>query len=207
MAHGRFITLEGGEGTGKSTQARLLAATLAAGGVPALCTREPGGTPGAEILRRLLLGGGARWSGLAETLLHFAARADHVAGLLQPALDAGIWIVSDRFADSTMAYQGHALGTDRNAIATLARLIGLKPDLTLVLDLPVTRAMERLRMRGGAADRYESLGEDFFNRIHDGFLAIAAAEPERCVVINGDAAPEMVASQVLAAVRARLAPS
>lgn len=133
---GRFITLEGGEGAGKSTQARRLAAALAAEGLPVLRTREPGGAPGAEAIRALLLGRGP-WDGLAEMLLHFAARREHLARTIAPALEAGIWVISDRFADSTLAYQGFGQGVPRAAWDTLAGLAleGLWPDLTLMLDI------------------------------------------------------------------------
>ena len=127
---GRFITLEGGEGAGKSTQAGLLAEALTARGLAVLRTREPGGAPGAEVLRELLLGGRVEWSAPAETLLHFAARAEHVERTIRPALEAGMWVVCDRFYDSTMAYQGYGLGADREMIAALTRLVGVHPDLT-----------------------------------------------------------------------------
>ena len=135
MLPGRFITLEGGEGAGKTTQVRLLADSLTALGLPVLRTREPGGSPGAEQLRALLLGGTIDWAAPAEALLHFAARAEHVEKTIRPALAAGTWVVCDRFADSTMAYQGYGQGADRGLIAELTRLIGLEPHLTLVLDV------------------------------------------------------------------------
>jgi dTMP kinase len=197
---GRFITLEGGEGAGKSTQARMLAEALRAGGRDVLLTREPGGAPGAEILRGLLLSGDVAWSLPAETLLHFAARAEHVEKTIRPALAAGTFVVCDRFYDSTMVYQGHALGGDRAAIASLAAMLGLAPDLTLVLDVDVPTAVARMRARGTAADRYERLGQDFFARVREGFLAVAAAEPGRCVVIDATLAPEAVAARVWDAV-------
>ena len=147
---GRFITLEGGEGAGKSTQAKLLAEALAARGLPVLRTREPGGAPGAEVLRDLLLGGRVDWSAPAETLLHFAARAEHVERTIRPALDAGMWVVCDRFYDSTMAYQGYGLGADRGMIAALIRLVGVHPDLTIVLDVSDAVAVaRRAQARGG----------------------------------------------------------
>ncbi|MBN8889149.1 MAG: dTMP kinase [Rhodospirillales bacterium 70-18] len=203
-APGRFITLEGGEGAGKSTQAIRLATALAAAGRPVLRTREPGGAPGAELLRGLLLDGAHTWSPPAETLLHFAARAEHVARTIRPALEAGMWVVCDRFADSTMVYQGWGQGADRAAIATLTGLVGLRPDLTLVLDVGVPTSLARLRHRGGAADRYESLGEGFFARVREGFLAVAAAEPARCAVIDAEADEDSVAAAILAAIAARL---
>ncbi len=201
-----FITLEGGEGAGKSTQARLLAEHLRGLGREVLLTREPGGAPGAERLRELLLSGEIAWSLPAETLLHFAARAEHVARTIGPALDAGGIVVCDRFANSTMAYQGYAQGGDRKTIATLTDLLGLRPDLTLVLDLDVPAGLARLAARGTAADRYERLGEAFFARVRDGFLAIAAADPARCVLIAADAPVDAVAARIFAAVQERLAP-
>ncbi|HYZ22706.1 MAG TPA: dTMP kinase [Rhodopila sp.] len=209
MIRGRFITLEGGEGAGKTTQAKLLERALAAGGRHVLRTREPGGAPGAELLRGILLGSGAGaaidWAPRAETLLHFAARAEHVAKTIEPALRTGTWVVCDRFYDSTMAYQGYGLGAERDFIAAQIRLLGAVPDLTIVLDVPEDVAANRLRRRGQDADRYERLGADFHARVRAGFRAIAAAEPTRCVVI--DAAGEMatVHAEIMAAVDTRLA--
>lgn len=205
MGQGRFITLEGGEGAGKSTQARRLAEALAADGLPVLLTREPGGAPGAEELRRLLLEGGRDWAPLAEAMLHFAARAEHVARTIRPALDAGIWVVCDRFADSTMVYQGWGQGADRATIASLTGLLGLRPDLTLVLDVPVATSLARLAARGSAADRYERLGAGFFAAIRDGFRAVAAADPARCRLVDATADEAAVAARLRAAVRDRFA--
>lgn len=202
----RFITLEGGEGAGKSTQARLLADALRARGVPVLATREPGGAPGAEIVRNLLLSGDVDWSLPAEILLHFAARAEHVAKTIRPALAAGTWVVCDRFYDSTMVYQGAALGGDRTAIAVLAGLVGLVPDLTLVLDVKVPTAVARMRARGTAADRYERLGEAFFARVRAGFAEIAATDPVRCATIDAEADAPTVAARIWSAVAARFCP-
>ncbi len=201
---GRFITLEGGEGAGKSTQARRLAASLAGTGLDVVQTREPGGTPGGERLRALLLSGEVPWSPLADTLLHFAARAEHVATLIRPALAAGRWVVCDRFTDSTLAYQGYALGGDHAAIAALTAMIGLAPDLTIVLDLPVDEGVCRMRSRGDAADRYERMGKAFFARVREGFRAIADAEPARCLLVDAARAEDAVASSIAAAVRERL---
>ncbi|MCW3473817.1 dTMP kinase [Limobrevibacterium gyesilva] len=201
---GRFITLEGGEGAGKSTQARRLADALAREGVPVLRTREPGGAPGAEVLRRLLLDGEIAWSPPAETLLHFAARAEHVERTIRPALDAGMWVVCDRFADSTMVYQGYGQGADRADIAALTDMLGLRPDLTLVLDVTVPTSLARLAQRGSAADRYESLGEVFFARIRDGFRAVAEGDPARCVLIEAESEEDDVARTILATVLDRL---
>jgi len=201
---GRFITLEGGEGAGKSTQARLLKAALEARGVPVLQTREPGGAPGAERLRALLLSGEVEWSSLAETLLHFAARAEHVERTIRPALARGITVVCDRFTDSTMAYQGYGQGVDRAMIGALTRAIGLVPDLTMVLDVEPMIAAARLQGRGGDPDRYERLGADFHARVRAGFRSIAAAETQRCVVVDAGGSGQQVHRAVLAAVADRL---
>lgn len=201
---GRFITIEGGEGAGKSTQGRGLAEALRRAGLPVLLTREPGGAPGAELLRGLLLEGAVDWSPLAEALLHFAARAEHVAKTIRPALAAGTWVVCDRYADSTVAYQGYGQGADCDAIGALARLIGLRPDLTIVLDVSVATGQARLAARGLPADRYERLGAEFLARVHAGFRTIAAAEPERCVLISAEDSEPAVATAVLAAVASRL---
>jgi dTMP kinase len=185
---GRFITLEGGEGAGKSTQARLLAEALTARGLPVLRTREPGGAPGAEVLRGLLLGGEVAWSPQAETLLHFAARAEHVERTIRPALEAGLWVVCDRFYDSTMAYQGYGLGVDRGMIAALTGMVGLHPDLTIVLDVSEKVAVARQVKRGMDRDRYERLDAFFHRRVAAGFREIAAAAAERCVLVKADGA-------------------
>ena len=200
-----FITLEGGEGAGKSTQARLLADALVELGLPVLRTREPGGAPGAERLRDLLLGGAVDWSASAETLLHFAARAEHVAKTIRPALEAGMWVVCDRFYDSTLAYQGYGQGADRSAIVTLIGLLGIVPDVTLVLDVSEPVAIARQLQRGAEADRYERLDALFHARVNQGFRDIAADAPERCVVIAADAGVADVHAAIMQALRARLA--
>jgi dTMP kinase len=204
VARGRFITFEGGEGAGKSTQATRLAEWLAAAGIAVIRTREPGGAPGADILRELLLSGRHDWAPLAEVMLHFASRAEHVARVIEPALAAGTWVVCDRFADSTMVYQGYGLGADRGAIATLTALMGVTPDLTLVLDVPVATTQTRLAARGTASDRYESLGADFFERVRAGFHAVAQAAPGRCEMLSGEGGMDEVAVRIRAAVAARL---
>jgi len=204
VTRGRFITFEGGEGAGKSTQARLLADALCDLGVPALRTREPGGAPGAEVLRGLLLSGSVGWSAPAEALLHFAARAEHVEQSIRPALAAGMWVVCDRFADSTMAYQGFGQGADRAMIATLTGLIGLVPDVTIVLDVSDAVGVARLRSRGAAADRYERLDAAFHARVNEGFRAIARAAPERCVVVPADGFEAEVHAAVIRALWERL---
>jgi dTMP kinase len=201
---GFFITFEGGEGAGKSTQARRLAASLEAAGYETVLTREPGGTKGAEAVRALLLDPATDLAPLADTLLHFAARADHVANVIKPALGRGAVVICDRFYDSTMAYQGYGMGVDVGVIATLVRLIGLIPDVSLFLELPEHEARRRLAGRGLAADRYDLMGEEMRARIAHGFLSIAAAEPDRCVMI--DAAPDVdeVSAAILSCVTARL---
>jgi dTMP kinase len=196
---GKFITLEGGEGAGKSTQLATLAGALRARGLEVVATREPGGAPGADVLRGLLLSGDVEWSPLAETLLHFAARAEHIAKTIRPALERGAWVVCDRFYDSTMVYQGYGLGGDRARIGELSRMMGLVPDLTLVLDVAVATTASRLASRGQAADRYERLGEAFFARIRDGFRAVAAENKQRCVLVSGEADPRSVQEALLAA--------
>jgi dTMP kinase len=168
-----------------------------------LLTREPGGSPGGEALRRLLLSGEVAFAPLAETLLHFAVRADHVALTVRPALEAGMWVVCDRYYDSTMAYQGYAGGTDRDAIFQLSAMLHCDPDLTLVLDVPVQVTLDRLSARGAAADRYERLGAPFFATIRDAFHAIAAAHP-RCAMIDASGGEDAIAAMLLATVRARL---
>src|SRR5262249_41569758 len=152
-------------------------------GLPVLRTREPGGAPGAEVLRGLLLSGGVAWSAPAETLLHFAARAEHVAKTIRPALEAGMWVVCDRVFDSTMAYQGYGQAADRGTIAALIRLLAVAPDVTLMLDVSDAVATARRLARGTDADRYEQLDASFHARVKQGFRDIAAAEPDRCVVI------------------------
>ncbi len=206
---GRFITLEGGEGAGKSTQLRLLADALARAGIDVVATREPGGSPGAEQIRALLVNGAvARWDPTTELLLHFAARRDHLVKTIWPALAAGRWVISDRFADSTRAYQGHGHGIESAMIERLyADTVGeFAPDLTLVLDLPVEAGLRRAAARppGGGEDRYEQMELAFHRRLRDGFLAIARAAPERCLVIDGDRGVSAVQASIRAAVADRL---
>jgi dTMP kinase len=202
---GRFITLEGGEGAGKSTQAGLLADALAQLGLPVLRTREPGGAPGAEILRSLLLEGPVDWSPQAETLLHFAARAEHVEKTIRPALAAGTWVVCDRFYDSTMAYQGYGQGADRDMITALTALLRIVPDVTIVLDVSEAVATTRQIARGAEADRYERLDALFHARANQGFRDLANAAPERCLLIAADGSEGEVHSAIIHALRQRLA--
>lgn len=200
---GRFITLEGGEGGGKSTQAFRLVERLRRAGIQAEATREPGGAEGAEMIRKLLVEGGTgRWDAETELLLHFAARRDHLRRTVWPTLKRGVWVVSDRFADSTMAYQGYGQGLGREAVETLYRLtVGdFRPDLTLILDLPVATGLERAKQRG-EENRYERMGNDFHQRLRDGFGEIARREPERCVVIDATQPADAVTEAIVAAVK------
>lgn len=206
-ARGRFITIEGGEGAGKSTQVDLLVAALDRAGIAAQCTREPGGSEGAEAIRRLLLeGADERWDAIAETLLFYAARREHVTRLITPALDQGIWVVCDRFADSTIAYQGYGRGLPLAELQALHRfaLGDFAPDLTLILDLPVAEGLARAARRSGNADRFERLDQAFHERLRQGFHQIAAADPQRCIVIDASADAESVHRAVLGAVVERL---
>jgi dTMP kinase len=208
VARGRFITFEGGEGGGKSTQLKRLAERLTGAGLDVVTTREPGGSTGAESIRELVLNGAAdRWSPVTETLLMYAARRDHVERVIRPALSRGAWVVCDRFADSTRAYQGAAGGTDPQLIAALERYIleDVRPDLTLMFDLSPQTGLARAHARAGAEMRFESKGMAFHERLREGFLAIAAAEPERCAVIDAEAPVEEVEAAFWAAVQSRLA--
>jgi len=205
---GRFITFEGGEGAGKSTQVKRLAARLEAQGHEVVTTREPGGSPGAESIRDIVLRGDAdRWSPVTETLLMYAARRDHIERVIRPALGRGAWVVCDRFADSTRAYQGAAGGTAPGLISALETYIleDVRPDLTLVFDLPPEVGLDRAHARAGAEMRFESKGMAFHQRLRDGFLSIARAEPDRCAVIDATAAMDAVEAAVWGAVSERLA--
>jgi dTMP kinase len=208
---GKFITFEGGEGTGKSTQAGLLAVRFEGMGLSVLRTREPGGSPGAEIIRYVLLSGAAKPLGAdAEAMLFAAAREDHVRCAIEPALAASKWVICDRFADSTRVYQGVLGSVDPRLIRGLERVsIGeLMPDLTLILDAPVDVTMERMALRRGnaAADRFEGEDVEFHTKLRDAFLTLARLEPERCVVIDSNAPREHVAKQIWDAVQKRLRP-
>ena len=181
---------------------------LAHAGIAARRTREPGGSTGAEAIRRLLLEGtDARWDAVGETLLFYAARRDHVVRLIAPALDEGLWVVCDRFADSTLAYQGYGHGLPLADLLSLHRfaLGDLAPDLTLILDLPVAEGLARAAARGGAADRFERLDAAFHERLRQGFRQIADDDPARCVVLDAAGDRDSVHRAVLAAVAARLA--
>jgi len=206
---GRFITLEGGEGAGKSTQVRLLAAALEDAGLTIVTTREPGGSPGAEEIRKLLLNGETgKWDAIAELLLHYAARRDHLLRTIRPALDRGDWVICDRFFDSTMAYQGYGLGLGTATVEQVRTVaIGeMRPDLTIVLDLPIEIGLARAGARDGdgAQNRYERMDRDFHQRLRDGFLAIAQSEPARCVLIDAARDVDTVQAQIRRAVTERL---
>ena len=206
MTRGRFITIEGGEGAGKSTQTARLAATLQARGIATLVTREPGGTPEAERIRALLLEPGeAGWDAATEVLLYFAARVENVAKTIEPALAAGRIVICDRFADSTLAYQGYGAGAPIPTIRAIAdaALGGFRPDLTLILDIGPEPGLARTRARSATSDRYESQPLDFHRRVREGFLEVAAAAPDRCVVLDAAPAEDAVAEAVLDAVVAR----
>lgn len=204
---GCFITLEGGEGAGKSTLVKALESWLAERGRDVVVTREPGGTPGAELLRDILLTGATdRWSPVTEALLMYAARVDHVERLIQPALERGAFVICDRFADSTLAYQGTAGGVPAERIRQIhaASLGDFHPDLTLVLDIDPRIGMQRTLDRGESATRFERLGLDFHNRLRRAFLDIAAADTERCVVIDAGQSPENVTGSAISALESRL---
>jgi dTMP kinase len=206
---GRFITLEGGEGVGKTTLARALVGRLSARGLEVVQTREPGGSPGAEALRKLVLNPPQEiehWPPLVEALLFYAARTDHLEKLIRPNLDAGAWVICDRFSDSTRAYQAAAGGVMREEIETLDRMcVGeTAPDLTLILDLPLLTSRRRMNDRANDADAIESRGSDYHERVRKAFLDIAKAYPQRCVVIDASDAPEAVANAAMAAIDARL---
>ncbi|MBO9380812.1 dTMP kinase [Sphingomonas histidinilytica] len=203
MKPGRFITLEGGEGVGKSTQAKALAAALRARGLDVVETREPGGSDGAEAIRRLLLEGAVdRWNARAEALLFAAARADHVARTIRPAIEAGRWVVCDRFLDSSIAYQGGADGLGDEAIRTLHAIgsAGCLPDRTLLLDMPVFDAAFRQAEAGIAnSDRFEKRDEAFHDRVAESFRRIAAQEPVRIRTINAQGSPQEVTARLIEA--------
>ncbi len=209
---GRFITLEGGEGAGKSTQAQRLADHLQSLGLRVLLTREPGGSPGAEIIRQVLLSGAAKPLGAeTEAVLFAAAREDHVKCAIEPALAAGKWVVCDRFADSTRVYQGTVGKVDARFIRGLERIsIGeLLPDMTLILDLPVEEGLKRLAERRGKAkpDRFEAEDPEFHKRLRDAYLALARQEPERCVVIDANRSIRRIAKEIWSVVESRLDPA
>ena len=204
MTHGRFIALEGGEGAGKSTQARLLGAALEQRGITADLTREPGGTPGAEAIRQLLLDPpGEGWGAEAEALLFAAARSDHVARRILPALEAGTWVISDRFLDSSRAYQGGAGGLGDKAICDLHQFgsDGLRPDLTILLEADEDAVARRLAEReGGATDAIGGRDAAYHRAVADAFRSFAIADPAGFAVIDGSGDPDQVHSRIMAAI-------
>lgn len=207
MQRGRFITFEGGEGAGKTTQARLLVERLRARGLDVLQTREPGGSPGAEEIRGIAVSGEAdRWSARTETLLMYAARSDHLERTILPALAAGRWVVCDRFADSSRVYQGAGGGTPESLIEALddAVVNGDQPDLTLVFDLPVEVGLDRAFGRGLFETRFESKGLAFHQKLRDGFLQVAERHPERCIILDATGEVEAVSARLWAVVEERL---
>lgn len=212
MTRGVFITLEGGEGAGKSTQIRLLADELTAQGRDVVTTREPGGTPEAEKIRDFLVKrDGGNWTPMAECLLLYAARQMHVESLIKPALAAGKIVISDRFADSTRAYQsfGHGLPLDTIEKLNTISLGDFGPDLTFILDLPVdvglARAGKRLTAAQSQEDRFENIGGGFHDRLRQGYLDIAKRDSQRCVVIDATQSIEKISSDLLSHVKGRLA--
>jgi dTMP kinase len=209
---GRFITFEGGEGTGKTTQAAALAQRLRAMGIGVVLTREPGGSPGAEIIRHVLLSGAAKALGPdAEAILFAAARDDHVVSTIAPALARGRWVISDRFVDSTSVYQGALGDVDPLLLGGLRRVtIGtLKPDLTFILDLPAEVGLQRASERRGGegADRFEAESLEFHEKLREAYLHLAAGEPDRCVLIDAREDQAAVATRIWDTVVRRLDPA
>jgi dTMP kinase len=201
---GRFITLEGGEGAGKSTLITALATRLTEAGVDVVCTREPGGTPLAERLREVLLKRGHETiDAVAETLLMFTARSVHLRNRIHPALASGAWVISDRFTDASYAYQGYGRGVSLPLLDTLCTAVhpDFAPDRTLLLDLPVAVGMARARQREAPPDRFEQEQHDFFERVRQGYLARAAADPGRFRIVDATRGAAAVADAAFAAIR------
>lgn len=206
MSAGLFLTLEGGEGAGKSTLLARLQAAFLAQGRDVVATREPGGTPGADLIRALLVQGEAqRWDPLTETLLLAAARRDHIRAVIRPALDRGAVVLCDRFVDSTRAYQTGAGGLPRGIVEDLSTLIEApNPHLTLLLDLPPETGLYRARGRAGAEDRFERLGLGFHARVRAAFLSLAAEQPQRFLVLDATQSPDALEAAARAGLNARL---
>lgn len=204
---GTFISFEGGDGAGKSTQIKLLAERLREANHEVVTTREPGGSPGAEMIRALLVQGDKdRWSPMTEALMMVASRRDHLEKTILPALARGAVVITDRFADSTMAYQGiaGALGEETAAQLHETAIGGHDPDLTIILDVAIEEGLKRADDRSGVETRFESKGTEFQGRVREAFLEIARSHPERCVVISADDPIEVVAESVWRAVMARV---
>jgi dTMP kinase len=209
-ARGRFITLEGGEGVGKTTLAKHLRTHLEAQGLDVVLTREPGGSPAAELLRETLYGPSApHWAPVPETLLLFAARAAHLEEIIRPALARGAWVICDRFNDSTLAYQGILGGVDREFLSDLAARVigGNNPDLTFMLDLDPAVARARAEQRGEVLTRYDSAPPAFHAGLRAAFLNIAKANPDRCSILDASAMPEVIARAALGTIAQRFGQS
>lgn len=203
MTIGKFITFEGGEGAGKTTQAKMLCDALEGAGIETLLTREPGGTFGAEAIRDLVLEGTSdRWSGMTELLLMYAARLDHVEKLIKPALERGVWVISDRFSDSSMAYQGYArrLGAEKVTALHDAVMDGFEPDLTILFDIDPILAQKRVETRGEDLSRFDAESIAFHNTLRDAFNDIAAANADRIFTVDAAASRDGVQTRILFAV-------
>ena len=200
MARGKFITFEGGEGAGKTTQANLLAEALEKAGIETLQTREPGGTFGAEAIRDLVLEGTSdRWSGMTELLLMYAARLDHVEKLIKPALERGVWVISDRFADSSLAYQGYARGLGADRVNDLHNVVmsGFEPDLTILFDMDPVLAQKRVETRGENLTRFDTESLDFHKSLRTAFQKIAEENPNRVHTVDADGSRANVQNRIL----------
>ncbi len=206
MSTGFFLTFEGADGSGKSTQARRLFEALKAEGRDVVLTREPGGSKGAEEIRRLLVEGDpGRWSAETEILLFFAARRDHLERTILPALERNAIVISDRFSDSTRVYQGAARGELRSLVDTMhALMIGKEPDLTLVIDIDAETGLKRGLARNSGEDRFEDLGAGFQQKLRQGYRALLTDFPTRCIGIDGKGSEEQVATRVRTALKGRL---
>lgn len=203
---GKFITFEGGEGSGKSTQSMMLFEALEKAGIETIRTREPGGTEGAEKIRKLLVEGTAdSWDAKTELLLHLAARKDHLNRLIIPSLEAGKYVICDRFSDSTMAYQGYGHQLGNRLVEDMQKLAigGFAPDLTIILDIEVEKGMARANKRKSAEDRYETMGMEFHKRVRQGFFAVAEQDKKRCVVINAENTEDAIHQEITGLVRER----
>lgn len=203
MTRGKFLTFEGGEGAGKTTQSKMLSEALQKAGIDTLLTREPGGTFGAEAIRDLVLAGTQdRWSGMTELLLMYAARIDHVEKLIKPALERGVWVISDRFADSSLAYQGNArgLGPDRVKGVHDSVMGGFEPDLTILFDMDPVLAQKRVETRGEELTRFDAESLDFHKTLRKAFLEIATENPERVVTVDADGSRSNVHNAILFAI-------
>ena len=206
MASGKFISFEGGEGAGKTTQAERLCNKLESLGIKTLLTREPGGTAGAEAIRELVLSGShEKWSSLTELLLIYAARLDHVEKLIKPALERGIWVVSDRFADSSIAYQGYARGLGASKVKDLHSLVlnDFQPDLTILFDIDPVLSKSRVEKRGGELSRFDKESLPFHNILRDAFLDIAVENQDRFFTVDAGRDREFIHSRILEALKAR----